>query len=423
MSGRMDCPVCDSFGELLPSGGCLGDLWDAACLLIVIMVLRLEQPPVTVRRLLNEALSAMSSFQHRRLVLSAAIALVLSHVARIAPASETRKPPVQLSAENRSAVNRLLQNYRAAGSDLEKKQEICQKVLATDPAAAPLMLKAIERDLQPQLRQYSGKFQAQAAATAKRKLAKIDLDKVLEMRRAVHNLQSLGDGFTKEVIIEKIDPVVQKLRAAFLIDRADVLEKSPELQASRKQLEVVGQMSEQCKARLPSPPGSESHEEAASASFENYLQGEEELAVVLAIPQDARTLAVLAMNARLAQNLDPEEARAILALNLTRNLLGLPALAIDLRLCEAAREHSRNMERLKFFSHESPLAGQKTFGDRAKLAGTTASAENIFAGTSNGKSAHEGWFHSPGHHRNQMGNASRVGVGRSGTYFTQLFGG
>ncbi len=114
------------------------------------------------------------------------------------------------------------------------------------------------------------------------------------------------------------------------------------------------------------------------------------------------------MNARLAEKLDPEEARAILALNLARNLLGLPALAIDLRLCEAAREHSQDMERLKFFSHESPVPGKKSFGDRAKLAGTTASAENIYAGAKSGKSAHAGWFHSPGHHKNQMGNSSRV---------------
>ena len=272
-----------------------------------------------------------------------------------------QKPPMSLSPENRSEVNRLLQEYRAAGSDLEKKQEICRKVLAIDPAAVPLMLAAVERDLQPQLRKYSGKFQAQAAAAAKRKVGKVDLNKVMEMRKAVHDLQKLGDGFTKEVIVEKIDPVVQKLRAAFILDRSEVLDKSPDLQAERKKLEGLGRMWEQCHAQLPPPPATEGQEKAAPASFESYLQGEEELAASLAIPQDPRTRAVLAMNARLAEKLDPEEARAILALNLTRNLLGLPALAIDLRLCEAAREHSQDMERLKFFSHESPVPGKKTF--------------------------------------------------------------
>ena len=118
------------------------------------------------------------------------------------------------------------------------------------------------------------------------------------------------------------------------------------------------------------------------------------------------------MNARLAEKLDPEEARAILALNLTRNLLGLPALAIDLEALRGGPRALPGHGAAEVLFARSPVPGKKTFGDRAKLAGTTASAENIFAGVSDGKAAHEGWFHSPGHHRNQMGNSSRVGVGR-----------
>ncbi|MGA2253792.1 MAG: CAP domain-containing protein [Thermoguttaceae bacterium] len=364
----------------------------------------------------------MSFHMTHHLALFTVALLLLSHAFTIASVADGRKPSMQLSPENRSKVNRLLQEYRAAGSNLEKKREICQKVLAINPAAAPLMLKAVERDLQPQLRKYDGKFQAQAAVMAKRKVGKIDFSAVMEMRKAVHDVQKLGDGFTKEVIVEKIDPVVQKLRAAFILDRSEVLDKSPDLRAERKKLEGLGQMWERCHAQLPPPAATEGQEVAAPASFESYLQGEEELAVSLAIPQDPRTADVLAMNSRLAEKLDPEEARAILALNVTRTLLGLPALAIDLRLCEAARDHARDMERLKFFSHESPVPGKTTPSDRAKLAGTTACSENILFGTSNGNSVHEGWFHSPGHHRNQMGNASRVGVGRRGTYFTQMFG-
>ena len=363
----------------------------------------------------------MPSFLPHRLALSVAILLVLSHAGPGVSVAASQKPQ-SLSPENRSEVNRLLQEYRAAGSDLEKKQEICQKVLAVDPAAVPLMLAAVERDLQPLLRKYNSKFQAQAVAVAKRKVGKVDLNKVVEVRRAVHDLQNLGDGFTKEVIVEKIDPVVQKLRAVFTLERSEVLDKSPELQAERKKLDSLGQLWERCHSQLPSPPATKGQEKAVPASFESYLQDEEELAASQAIPQDPRTRAILAMNAKLAEKLDPEEARAILALNLTRNLLGLPTLAIDLRLCEAAREHSQDMERLKFFSHESPVTNKKTPWDRAKLAGTTASGENIFAGVTSGKSADEGWFHSPGHHKNQMGNFSRVGVGRSGTHFTQMFG-
>jgi uncharacterized protein YkwD len=362
-------------------------------------------------------------------------------------AAEGQKSQKSLSPADRAEVNTQLQKYRAAGADMEKKQEICLKVLEIGPAAAPLMLAAIERDLQPEDRKYMTKFQTQAAAAARQKTAKVDLNKVVEMRATVHGLEKLGDDFTKEVIGEKIDPIVKKLKTSLILERGDVLEKSPDLKTQRIKLEKLGEMWERCHALVPPPPEKQSHvkqgpkkggqktpnpdqvhsEDKASdkpvtASFASYLEAEEDLAAVLAIPQDPRTRSVLAMNAKLAENIDPEEARCILELNLSRTLLGLPAMAIDLRLCEAAREHSQDMERLKFFSHESPVEGKKSFVDRAKLVGTTASGENIFAGPTSGKAVNEGWFHSPPHHRNQMGKATRVGVGRSGNLFTQMFG-
>ena len=111
-----------------------------------------------------------------------------------------------------------------------------------------------------------------------------------------------------------------------------------------------------------------------------------------------------------------------MALNLTRNLLGLNALSIDLKLCAAARDHSADMQRLKFFAHESPVAGKKTPWDRAKNFGTTASGENIMMGVRDGKAANLGWFHSPGHHKNMLGNHNRVGMGLTGAHFTELLG-
>jgi autotransporter-associated beta strand protein len=79
-------------------------------------------------------------------------------------------------------------------------------------------------------------------------------------------------------------------------------------------------------------------------------------------------------------------------------------------------------EELKFFSHESPLEGKKSPWDRAKLKGATASAENIISGQRDGKSANMAWFHSPGHHKNMLGEHARVGIGRSGTHYTEMFG-
>ena len=54
--------------------------------------------------------------------------------------------------------------------------------------------------------------------------------------------------------------------------------------------------------------------------------------------------------------------------------------------------------------------------------GTSASAENIFCGCQDGPSANLGWFHSPGHHVNMLAAHHRVGIGRAGGYFVEMFG-
>ena len=339
--------------------------------------------------------------------------------AQAADKAEKKTRPT-LTPDQRAKVNKLLVEYRSAGNDVEKKQAVCDKVLEIGPAASPLMLAAVNRDLQPKIKKYNAKFQAQAAAASNRKTGKVDLNEVMELRKTVLDLQKLGDKFTHEIITEKADPAVAKLRAMFILDRSDVLDKSKDLQADRKKLSDLGRLWERCQIQMPNENTDQT--KASTPTFESYLQDEENLAVSLAAPLDPRTRAVLAMNSKLAEKIDPEEARAILELNLTRNLLGLPALALDLNLCAAARDHSTDMEKQGFFSHESPVEGKKTPWDRAKRFGTTASAENIYKGSSSGKSANDGWFHSPGHHRNQMGSHARVGVGRSGGLFTQMFG-
>ena len=45
-----------------------------------------------------------------------------------------------------------------------------------------------------------------------------------------------------------------------------------------------------------------------------------------------------------------------------------------------------------------------------------------FTGTVDGAAANQMWWHSPGHHKNVLGNHTRVGLGRSGKYWTELFG-
>ena len=119
--------------------------------------------------------------------------------------------------------------------------------------------------------------------------------------------------------------------------------------------------------------------------------------------------------------MDREEANVIRTLNDMRVIMGLMPMEIDLKLCKAARGHSADMQRLDFFSHESPVEGKKTFSDRAKLADTKAHGENILKGVASGSKAVEEWFKSPGHHKNMFRPWGYQGVGRIGSTWTQLF--
>ena len=104
-------------------------------------------------------------------------------------------------------------------------------------------------------------------------------------------------------------------------------------------------------------------------------------------------------------------------------LVGLSALRLDVKLCDACRGHSKDMVDLGFFSHTSPVAGKESPWQRAALAGTSAGAENIAAGAAEGEDAIRMWWYSPGHHRNMMAGHRRVGLGRHQSHWTQCFGG
>lgn len=131
---------------------------------------------------------------------------------------------------------------------------------------------------------------------------------------------------------------------------------------------------------------------------------------------------VLALNSEIAPAIDPQEAKAIDDLNNFRQRSGLRPCLIDVLLCVVSRGHSNDMRRYGFFSHNSPVAGKNSFTQRASRGGVSASAENIYMGSSSGQAASNAWKNSSGHRANMLGGHSRVGVGRQGGYFTQMFG-
>lgn len=326
----------------------------------------------------------------------------------------------ELTRQQRREISRLEGRFRRARGDLQDQAEVIREALATGPHAVVAVFDLFSRHMQPELERYRGMFYKQAQVLSARRTGTVDLEEVARLRQGVLSLQE-QPGFSKEMIISRGDPAMQQLAAAFVVGRREVLVDSRRLQEQRQQLMAAGLLWEQLAKVLyqMTPP---ENRQTSPPSFQQYLEGEEELAVGMAIPMSAQTRKILSANARLSSQLDPEESRAILALNLTRNLLGLNALLIDMKLVAAGRDHSADMRRLEFFDHESPVPGKKTPWDRARNFGTEASGENIAAGYPDGRAVNLGWFHSPGHHTNMLGKHRRVGVGRSGTYYTQMFG-
>jgi uncharacterized protein YkwD len=149
----------------------------------------------------------------------------------------------------------------------------------------------------------------------------------------------------------------------------------------------------------------------------------EAISSVSGLPRDG--LRIMGDNDKIAakENVPDDERKGIREVNEWRLLLGLNALIIDSKLCDASRGHSEDMERHKFFAHESPLAGKKTPWDRAANEGTKASGENIYMGSTLPAAANKGWFYSPGHHKNMFkGSHKQIGLGRYGRHWTQMFG-
>jgi uncharacterized protein YkwD len=106
-----------------------------------------------------------------------------------------------------------------------------------------------------------------------------------------------------------------------------------------------------------------------------------------------------------------------------RVMFGRAALLIHDQLTTAAHGHCEDMGRLGFFAHQSPVPGKATPWDRVKLTGMRAIGvgENI-AEAGGPSSAHNGWCHSSGHHRNILAAGWRIlGVGNSGHYWCQNF--
>jgi uncharacterized protein YkwD len=362
----------------------------------------------------------------------------------------------KLSPTQRGRVQQLLADFRHAAGNPARLETTANKLMSIGGPAVSQLLVEVNKQLQPQLQRYGQAFQEQARSVQASR-GGANTAEVERLRAQVLALKEMPN-LTKDMIVQQGDPAMAKLTEMLVVQPQMVLERSAKLREERAKLLAIGRQWERAQqyliaamqeeeAKAKAKRGSrgsrganqvaanddakaddaKAKEDTESAppppNFAKYLEGEEEIAAKLVMPMDNNARETLEANAKLIGKIETEEARAILACNLMRQLLGLNVLKIDLKLCDAARDHSKDMATLNFFAHDSPVPGKTTPWDRAKNFGTTASGENIAAGYADGNAANLGWFHSPGHHKNMLGGHQRIGLGMHGSHYTELFGG
>jgi len=305
-------------------------------------------------------------------------------------------------------IRKITTGYRAAARYIARKEAFVIESLRRYPGATTTLNVLIGRELQPQILSYANDLKKEATRAFASRLAKFGRAKVQQLQMQVNALRE-DPNLTKEMIKTSGLPAITELGMNLLPGAAEILGDSQKLLEKRQDLLRLGLLWDMTQA-----PG--------TAPFAQRLESKEKATLISALPMPPNAIRILHSNQLLSKNLEREESEAVAALNETRILLGLMPVLIDPLLTAAARSHSAEMERLGYFDHTSPTPGREHFAQRAQLHGTTANAENIYMNTQpDGRVANQAWFVSPGHHRNMLGNYSRVGLGRSGAYFTQMF--
>lgn len=301
-------------------------------------------------------------------------------------------------AADQAAIRKHLATLKTPKATAERlEQAVGELVALGEPGSA-----ALEAHLDRELTRLA------AVGAARPKTAALD-DEIEKLRSTLRSLREEPE-LSKERLETVGLPALESLTAAWARREGALVPWRAKQAAAAAQAERLDLLVAAWQAVAP--------DGGAQARTERLAELQASLAA-----DDPEAIRVAAENGRLAASLPADVVPGMAAVNAIRLTCGLSPLVFDPKLCEAAVMHSRDMETHGFFAHESPLPGRESPWDRAKLAGTTASGENIYMGSTVGSDAIKAWFLSPGHHKNMFGEGhTRQGLGRAGKHWTQLFG-
>jgi len=351
-----------------------------------------------------------------------------------APATHATPGAAQDDRATVRAWMKILRDRRASEADRDDAFEELLTLGAEGPLAlaehygreAERAAKSNEKDL----KRFLKSFDKDARGLIEDRVDRDAEDAIDEHRETIRR-NALDQNLTKERIEAESDPAFEALETLLTIDVETVLGAEEDLAEEHAELVVAADAEEQARERWGLAMEALRKADADAAEKVDPL---EEAALTpkaleailaeraaLARPMSKSDERVFETNAERASELDPKEVEGIRFLNLRLVLIGLPAQEIDVKLCAACRDHSKDMKELGFFSHESPVEGKEHFAKRASNFGTSASSENISKGAPTGEKAIMGWWYSPGHHRNMLGGKARVGLGYHESHWTQNF--
>ncbi len=345
---------------------------------------------------------------------------LMSLAKRLAAVERASQDPIIVATETGDAQS-LVNLYRTS-TDAVLRDRAANALINMGGTAPGRLISAIHTDFRSKVRKYRSNFQSEVAGLVKKRRGGVSEAEITKLQAQVNDLRKI-EGLTKDQIVKNADPAMARLAELLTIDRKTVFQVVPDLSAQRKELTDLSTLAAKASRQLSVSDRKLADRVPSASEVESELAETEELAVLMVLPMKSEWQDVMFDNIAVARALDPEEAAGILMLNLMRIRVGSQPLAIDLKLGDASRDHSKDMRTLGFFAHESPVSGKTSPWDRAKLAGTSASGENIFMGSTSHNAAIMAWFHSPGHFKNMMNPGfRRIGHGRVESHWTQMFG-
>lgn len=334
-------------------------------------------------------------------------------------------------AEREAAVAKARVHLAAFDRALDTDEEKAEEAFVAMLAMPDFIQQGLNRHLEAKWEERSLAYRRAAGirsstrpSSSSGQITGDQLRKARELQKSLEEIRSLSDeDEMKKTLKTEGWPALEGLNRIYRPSsfREESREKDrpadPSTAGKRVAALKVGAFRERLRKHLgvPLPQSPKAELDGEDASEENSPEVDEQ---ALHVSGSAR--AVLRKNAELARAIESSEVEGIRQLNEWRIVMGLNPLLIDPKLCDAARDHSKDMANEGFFSHTSPVEGKTSFTQRAKNFGTSARAENIaINGSPSG--ANSAWFHSPGHHKNMFRNHTTVGLGIHGRHYTQLF--